>query len=135
MQKILRIDPKDNLIVALRDLAQGDIIENEGQRIQLVTDVPAKHKFTREPVPVGGIVTLYGVPVGKAVAPAPVRRAHHRGQRGPLRGGSRPERRRSVHVEGPGRLPLGEPHVRRRDPPRRARGDRELLAHHPAGVL
>ena len=69
MQKILRIDPKDNLIVALRDLAQGDIIENEGQRIQLVTDVPAKHKFTREPVPVGGIVTLYGVPVGKAVAP------------------------------------------------------------------
>lgn len=65
MQKILRIDPKDNLIVALRDLAQGDIIENEGQRIQLVTDVPAKHKFTREPVPVGGIVTLYGVPVGK----------------------------------------------------------------------
>ena len=40
MQKILRIDPKDNLIVALRDLAQGDIIENEGQRIQLVTDVP-----------------------------------------------------------------------------------------------
>lgn len=69
MQKILRIDPKDNLIVALRDLAQGDIIENDGQRIQLVTDVPAKHKFTREPVPVGGIVTLYGVPVGKAVAP------------------------------------------------------------------
>ena len=50
MQKILRIDPKDNLIVALRDLAQGDIIENDGQRIQLVTDVPAKHKFTREPV-------------------------------------------------------------------------------------
>ena len=46
MQKILRIDPKDNLIVALRDLAQGDIIENDGQRIQLVTDVPAKHKFT-----------------------------------------------------------------------------------------
>ena len=39
MQKILRIDPKDNLIVALRDLAQGDIIENDGQRIQLVTDV------------------------------------------------------------------------------------------------
>ncbi|MFR0873268.1 MAG: UxaA family hydrolase [Bilophila wadsworthia] len=69
MQKILRIDPKDNLIVALRDLAQGDIIENDGQRIQLVTDVPAKHKFTGEPVPVGGIVTLYGVPVGKAVAP------------------------------------------------------------------
>ena len=69
MQKILRIDPKDNLIVALRDLAQGDIIENDGQRIQLVTDVPAKHKFTREPVPVGGIVTLYGVPVGTAVAP------------------------------------------------------------------
>lgn len=68
-RKSSRIDPKDNLIVALRDLAQGDIIENEGQQYPVVTDVPAKHKFTREPVPVGGIVTLYGVPVGKAVAP------------------------------------------------------------------
>ncbi len=135
MQKILRIDPKDNLIVALRDLAQGDIIENDGQRIQLVTDVPAKHKFTREPVPVGGIVTLYGVPVGKAVAP--------------LQSGERITVDNVVHYaaevdlsdavpymwKAPVRLPLGEPHVRRRDPPRRARGDRELLAHHPAGVL
>lgn len=135
MQKILRIDPKDNLIVALRDLAQGDIIENEGQRIQLVTDVPAKHKFTREPVPVGGIVTLYGVPVGKAVAP--------------LQSGERITVDNVVHYaaevdlsdavpymwKAPGRLPAGRPHVRRRDPPRRARGDRELLAHHPAGVL
>ena len=133
MQKILRIDPKDNLIVALRDLAQGDIIENEGQRIQLVTDVPAKHKFTREPVPVGGIVTLYGVPVGKAVAPL------QSGERitvdNVVHYAAEVDLSDAVHVEGPGRLPLGEPHVRRRDPPRRARGDRELLAHHPAGVL
>ena len=134
MQKILRIDPKDNLIVALRDLAQGDIIENDGQRIQLVTDVPAKHKFTREPVPVGGIVTLYGVPVGKAVAP--------------LQSGERITVDNVVHyaaeVDLSDAVPYmwkapdvsrWEPHVRRRDPPRRARGDRELLAHHPAGVL
>lgn len=119
MQKILRIDPKDNLIVALRDLAQGDIIENDGQRILLVTDVPAKHKFTREPVPVGGIVTLYGVPVGKAVAP--------------LQSGERITVDNVVHYaaevdlsdavpymwKAPDVSRWGEPHVRRRDPPRR----------------
>ena len=69
MHRILRIDPKDNLIVALRDLAEGEAVESAGRNIRLVTDVPAKHKFTSEPVPVGGVVTLYGVPVGKAVAP------------------------------------------------------------------
>ncbi len=69
MHRILRIDPKDNLIVALRDLAKGEAVEFAGQTLRLVDDVPAKHKFTSEPVPVGGIVNLYGVPVGKAVAP------------------------------------------------------------------
>lgn len=69
MQTILHIDPTDNLVVALRDVAKGDVVEFGGQRIELVDDVPAKHKFTLEPVPLGGIVTLYGVPVGKAVAP------------------------------------------------------------------
>ena len=72
---------------------------------------------------------------GQGRRPAPARRTHHRGQRGSLHGGSRSERCRPVHVEGPGRLPLGGPHVRRRDPPGRARGNRQLLAHHPAGVL
>lgn len=69
MPTILRIDPNDNLIVALRDLAKGDAVDIGGRRIELVEDVPAKHKFTSEPVPLGGIVTLYGVPVGKALAP------------------------------------------------------------------
>ena len=58
MHRILRIDPKDNLIVALRDLAEGEAVESAGRNIRLVTDVPAKHKFTSEPVPVGGVVTL-----------------------------------------------------------------------------
>ena len=66
MQKTLIIHPDDNLIVALKDLNAGESVSWRGQSFPLATAVAAKHKFTREAIPVGGIVTLYGVPVGKA---------------------------------------------------------------------
>ncbi len=66
MQNILKIHPDDNMLVALSDLPVGARVQWEGEEVTLVTPVAAKHKFTNEDVPVGGIVTLYGVPVGKA---------------------------------------------------------------------
>ncbi|MTJ82212.1 MAG: altronate dehydratase [Telmatospirillum sp.] len=69
MQKILRIEETDSLIVALRDLHAGETVEWKGQSFRLVTDVRAKHKFAAEDVPAGGLVSLYGTAVGKAVAP------------------------------------------------------------------
>ena len=42
----LRIHPKDNVLVALRDLEQGTPIEFEGLRFNLADKVAAKHKFT-----------------------------------------------------------------------------------------
>ena len=42
----LRIHPKDNVLVALRDLDQGTPIEFEGLSFKLADKVAAKHKFT-----------------------------------------------------------------------------------------
>ncbi|SQI42949.1 D-galactarate dehydratase [Leminorella richardii] len=69
MQKILRIDSSDNLIVALKDLRAGESYDWNGERFTLVTDVKAKHKFATENVPVDGVVSMYGTPVGKATRP------------------------------------------------------------------
>ena len=44
-QKFLKINPSDNVLVALTDLKTGDEIEYEGKTITLVQDIPAKHKF------------------------------------------------------------------------------------------
>lgn len=69
MQNVLKIHPDDNMLVALTDLASGTTVQWEGDSITLVTPVETKHKFAVEDVPTGGIVRLYGVPVGKATKP------------------------------------------------------------------
>ncbi len=69
MSAFLRIDPKDNLIVALRDLPAGERINVDGEEIVLPGPVGAKHKFVIRPVPEGGLVTLYGLPVGQTLRP------------------------------------------------------------------
>ena len=44
-QLILKVNPKDNVLVALQNLSKGDKIEFEGLSIDLQEDIPAKHKF------------------------------------------------------------------------------------------
>lgn len=69
MQNILKIEPNDNLIVALKDLKKGDLVNWNGEEYLLATDVKAKHKFSTQEISVGDVVSLYGVPVGKAIKP------------------------------------------------------------------
>jgi altronate hydrolase len=64
--KVLQLDPKDNVLIALANLAQGETIEFGSRTYTLVTDVPAKHKFAIRELTAGGDVTMYGVLVGKA---------------------------------------------------------------------
>src|ERR1700746_2196563 len=63
---VLKLDPKDNVLIALRGLHKGDAIAYDGHTLTLATDVPAKHKFATREVPVGGTVVMYGVVVCKA---------------------------------------------------------------------
>lgn len=67
--RILRINPADNLLVALRDLAAGETVELDGQSWTLKTAVGAKHKFADRDLATGEPVKLFGVIVGKASQP------------------------------------------------------------------
>lgn len=61
-QKSIKINPTDNVFVALSDLKKGEIHQN----IELVTDIPAKHKFAENEFQIGDFIRMYGVIVGKA---------------------------------------------------------------------
>ena len=63
--KVLKVHPKDNVIVALQDLAKGEAIQFEGETYILQEDIPAKHKFYMNDMNTGDEVIMYGVLVGK----------------------------------------------------------------------
>lgn len=66
-QLILKVNTKDNVLVALQNLSKGDKIEFEGLSIILQEDIPAKHKFYMQTLVKGTPVIMYGVLVGKVI--------------------------------------------------------------------
>src|ERR1041385_3037532 len=66
---VVKLDPRDNVLIALRDLRKDEEITFDGQRYLLPSDVPAKHKFVTETLTLGANVIMYGVLVGKAREP------------------------------------------------------------------
>src|ERR1700720_2957936 len=67
--KVLKLDSRDNVLVALTDLKEGERIGFSGQSYTLVSSVPAKHKFAVQDLAAGADVIMYGVLVGKATKP------------------------------------------------------------------
>ncbi len=63
--EFLQIHPKDNVLVALRDLPMGYRLNFKGKEIILKRNVSAKHKFTIDSMQKDAEVFMYGVLVGK----------------------------------------------------------------------
>jgi len=70
-QKVMKIHPADNVLVALTDLAVNDKIEYNGNEYTLVDRIPAKHKFVIRDMKPGDEIFMYGVLVGKAETEIP----------------------------------------------------------------
>ena len=64
--RALKIDPKDNVLIALTDLHRGERITYSDQVYILRSDIPAKHKFSTDDLSADDEVMMYGVLVGKA---------------------------------------------------------------------
>jgi altronate hydrolase len=67
--KVLKLDPQDNVLIALADLRKGEQILFDSQTFTLESDVPAKHKFATADLAPGAHVRMYGVLIGQAAAP------------------------------------------------------------------
>lgn len=68
-QQVLKVHPKDNVLVALTHLKAGQIVGYRGANYQLVDDVDAKHKFYTQDMQTGEEVYMYGTLVGKVQFP------------------------------------------------------------------
>ncbi len=66
--KYLKINPADNVAVAIVDLKAGELIALNDTQIVLNQDVPAGHKFALQDFPEGENVIKYGYPIGHATS-------------------------------------------------------------------
>lgn len=64
---VLKLDPRDNVLIALSNLQQGQQVAFNGTVCEVTTDVPAKHKFATADLAPGDKVIMYGVLVGEAM--------------------------------------------------------------------
>jgi altronate hydrolase len=69
MQRVLQLDFRDNVLIALEDLRKGETVSHDNSHVTLLSDVPAKHKFPIADLAKGDRVTMYGVLVGKVSEP------------------------------------------------------------------
>ena len=62
----IRINPADTVVVCLRPMQQGEIIEVDHQQITLLEDVPMGHKVLIRDTQKGEDIIKYGYPIGHA---------------------------------------------------------------------
>lgn len=68
---ITKVHPKDNVIVALRNLEKGEHFTYNGEEFVTAEPIDAKHKFVTHELQPGDEVYMYGVLVGKAKTTIP----------------------------------------------------------------
>lgn len=71
-QKILKVHPADNVLVALTDLQAGEQVTYQSNSYTVTELIPAKHKFAIADIPESGEIIMYGVLVGKAQSLIPI---------------------------------------------------------------
>ena len=64
--QILRINPADNVVVAIQALAKGQEINVDGTVVVVAEDVPAGHKLGLKDFAEGEHIVKYGYPIGHA---------------------------------------------------------------------
>lgn len=66
MTNVLKINPADNVVVAIQPQSAGAVIEVDGKQITVLEDVPAGHKIAIADIAAGENVIKYGFPIGHA---------------------------------------------------------------------
>ncbi|HMC87667.1 MAG TPA: UxaA family hydrolase, partial [Chitinophagaceae bacterium] len=65
-RNVLKVHPKDNVLVALQNLTKGQVVSYYGLDYMLNQNIGAKHKFFEKDMHTGDEIIMYGVLVGKA---------------------------------------------------------------------
>ena len=65
----IRIDPRDDVAVAVRPLSAGGAVQIDGARVVVREDIAAGHKIALRGIAAGEPVVKYGFPIGRASEP------------------------------------------------------------------
>ena len=61
---VIEMHPKDNVLVALTQLAEGQVVEYRDEQYTILEPIQSKHKFYTTDLAKGASVFMYGVLVG-----------------------------------------------------------------------
>ena len=64
---ILWLNPIDNVVVALRQLTQGEVISMNNRGISAKEDIPKGHKMAIQLIEQGEMLIKYGEKIGEAI--------------------------------------------------------------------
>lgn len=67
MNKVLKIDKKDNVVTCTEALKEGDVIDVEGEKIIVKENIDIFHKIAIEDIKKGEICYKYGEIIGDAL--------------------------------------------------------------------
>ena len=66
MRKLLVLDSRDNIAVCLADLSAGEVIEQDGISIKVLSNIPRGHKIASRPIEKDDGIIKYGERMGHA---------------------------------------------------------------------
>lgn len=67
MRRLMKMNPRDNVAVALRPITAGEELQVNEESVRALQDIPQGHKIALTAIPAGSSVTKYGYPIGHAV--------------------------------------------------------------------
>jgi altronate hydrolase len=65
----MRLAPQDNVAVALRPLAAGEVVTLGGTQLRVARAIAVGHKLAAQPIAAGEKIIKYNCPIGSASAP------------------------------------------------------------------
>ncbi len=66
MEDFIKINPADNVVIALRDFKEGERLVVSNQELQIKSDIPKGHKISVTEIGENENIIKYGVPIGHA---------------------------------------------------------------------
>ena len=66
---LLLLHPDDNILVARRDIAQGELVELDGEAFSMPVAIELGHKLARRALAADTRVLKYGAPIGSMKTP------------------------------------------------------------------
>lgn len=66
MEDFIKINPADNVAIALKDFTEGEKLQVEQQELEIKSDIPKGHKIAVKAIGENENIIKYGVPIGHA---------------------------------------------------------------------